>query len=189
MKKYYSLILTAVMAVVMVLSAQAANPQFEGVLGMNFSTINRNGISFRPGFHAGVRGIYEIPTVTQGFYVNAAALLSLKGYKNDSVSYCPFFVDVPIHAGYKYDVDDRFAMFIEAGPYMGVGLFGKCEGKNIFSEEVGYKRFDVGFGVRGGVEFIRRISVSLGGDFGFLQVKSGTSARPRNVTASVAYKF
>ena len=189
MKKLYSFLFTAAVAVIMSISSMASNPEFEAVIGMNFSTINREGIIFRPGFHAGVRGFYEIPSVTPGFYVNGAALLSLKGFKTDSISYYPYFIDVPIHAGYRYEVDDRFAMFIEAGPYVGIGLFGKSDGHDVFSDEVGYKRLDLGFGVRGGVIFNRKISVSLGADYGFLKAVDGFSAKPRNIMASVGYKL
>ena len=177
------------MAAVMSFSALASNPEFEAVFGMNFSTINRNGISFRPGFHAGIRGIYEIPKVVEGFYVNGAAVLSLKGFKTDSISFYPYFIDVPIHAGYRYDVDDRFSLFIEAGPYVGIGIFGKCDGHDIFSKEVDYNRLDLGFGARGGAIFNKRISVSLGADYGFLKVISNSTARPRNIMASVSYKL
>ncbi len=189
MKKIYSFVIAAAMAVVVSFSTMASSPEFEAVLGLNFSTINRYGIGFRPGFHAGFRGTWEIPSVTQGFYVNAATLLSLKGFKTDSVGYYPFFLDVPVHAGYKYEVDERFSMFIDAGPYVGIGLFGKSNGHDVFSDEVGYKRLDMGLGGRGGVEFNKRVSISLGGDFGFIKVFKTSKAKPRNVTFSVGYKF
>ena len=72
------------MAVGISFSAQATAADIEGVVGMNFSTIDQSGVGFRPGFHAGVRATFYIPDVVQGFYVNGAALLSLKGYKLNS---------------------------------------------------------------------------------------------------------
>lgn len=189
MKKIISAITVAIMAVVFSFSAQALPPEFEAVVGLNFSTVNYENVGFRHSFHAGIRTIYQVPTVTPGFYVNAAALLSLKGFKTDSISFNPYYLDIPIHAGYKYEVDDRFAMFIEGGPYVGIGLFGKCEGVDIFSDEIGYNRLDIGIGARGGVEFDKRYSISLGGDFGFLKVTDDFDAKPRNITFSLAYKF
>ena len=190
MKKIYSAICVAVMAVVFSFSSQANNLEFEGVLGMNLSTINNDGIRFRPGFHAGVRAIYQIPSVTQGFYVNATTLLSFKGFKTDSISFNPFYLDIPIHAGYRYDFDERYAAFVEAGPYVGIGLFGKSQGKDIFSDEVGYKRLDVGVGLRGGLVFRQKVSISLGADFGFIEVLDRYyKAKPRNIALSFGYKF
>lgn len=189
MKKLYSVICAAILAVGIGFSAQATAADFESVIGMNFSTIDQSGVAFRPGFHVGGRATFYLPDVVQGFYVNSAALLSLKGYKTDSINFKPFFLDIPIHAGYLYMLDDRASMFIEAGPYVGIGLFGKCEGENVFSDKVGYKRLDFGIGVRGGVVLMQRYSVSLGADFGFLNVIDGASTKPRNIALSFGYKF
>ena len=188
MKKFYSVFFAAVLTVVS-FSAQAATPYWEAVAGLNFSTINRSGVNFRPGFHAGIRGTMEIPTVTDGFYVNAAAMFSLRGFKADSVTFNPFYLDIPIHAGYKYEMDERFTVFAEAGPYLGVGLFGKAGGFNLFSDEVGYHRVDLGLGLHLGAEFNKRFAVSLGGDFGFLNVADGIHSKPRNIRVTVGYRL
>lgn len=189
MKKFYSLTIAAIMAALFGLSAQAVPLDFEAVAGLNFSTVNRDGINFRPGVHVGARATLPIPDVTLGFYVNAATLLSYRGFKADSISFNPVFLDIPIHAGYKYELDSRAAMFIEAGPYVGIGLFGKSEGHKVFSDEVGYRRLDIGMGVRGGIEILYRYSISLGGDFGFRGVTNDFSAKPRNITVSLGCKF
>ncbi len=181
--------IVAVLAMGVNLPAKASDWQLEAVAGINFATVDHEGIGFRHGFHSGLRLTREIPKVTPGFYVNAAALLSLKGFKTDSVSYNPFFLDIPIHAGYKYEIDDNIAMFAEGGPYIGVGLFGKRAGKNVFSDVVGYKRFDFGIGVRGGIQIYKRYSISVGGDFGFLRVTRDFSSKPRNVFISLGYRF
>ena len=183
--------IVAVLAMGVNLSARASdsNWQLEGVAGINFATVDHDGIGFRHGFHAGLRLTREIPTVTQGFYVNAAALLSLKGFKTDSLSYNPYFLDIPVHAGYRYEIDDNIAMFAEGGPYIGIGLFGKRSGTNVFSDEVGYKRFDFGIGLRGGIQIYNRYSISVGADFGFLKVTDDFSSRPRNVIISLGYRF
>ena len=183
------MIIVAVMACSMAFPAVAESPEWEAVAGMNFSTINRDGIGFRHGFHAGMRMTFEVPSVTQGFYINTAALLSLEGYKTDSISYSPFFINIPVHAGYKYEIDNPFAMFIECGPYFGIGAFGKAAGKNVFSDEVGYNRFNFGVGFRGGFVFYRKYSVSLGGDFGFLKMNKDSRSKPRNIYLSLGYKF
>ena len=188
MKKLYSVVFAALMAVVS-FSAHAETPYWEAVAGLNLSTIDRSGVDFRPGFHAGIRGTWDIPKVTDGFYVNAATLLSFRGFKMDSISYNPFFLDIPVHAGYKYAMDDRFSLFAEAGPYVGIGLFGKTEGYNVFSDEIGYKRLDVGFGLHVGIEFNNKVSVSLGGDFGFLKVADDFDYKPRNLKISVGYRL
>ena len=188
MKKFYSLFIAVLLAVVS-FSARAVTPTWEAVAGLNFSTLDKSGVDYRPGFHAGVRGTVEIPSVTQGFYTNAAALITYRGFKIDSIAFNPFYLDIPIHAGYKYDMDDRFALFAEAGPYVGVGLFGKSQGYGVFSDELGFRRLDLGFGMFVGVEFSHKVSVSLGGDFSFLKVSDDLPFMPRSVRVSVGYKL
>ena len=189
MKKFYSLFIAFLTFVLVGFSAQAETPRFEGVVGLNFSTLDKSGIKFRPGFHVGFRASYDIPQVTQGFYVNAATLVSFRGFKIDSISFNPFYLDIPIHAGYKYDMDERFALFIEAGPYFGIGLFGKAAGQNLFSDEVGFKRMDIGLGLRGGTTLNQKLSISLGSDFGFIKVSDDIPFKPRNIYVSVGYKL
>ena len=48
---------------------------------------------------------------------------------------------------------------------------------------------DLGIGIRGVVDLFVRYSVSLGADFGFLKAIDGSSAKPRNITFSLGYKF
>ena len=62
-------------------------------------------------------------------------------------------------------------------------------GYDVFSDEVGYKRFDFGLGLRAGLEFNQKVPVSIGYDFGVLDVADDASAKTRNLTISVGYKF
>ena len=73
-------------------------------------------------------------------------------------------------------------------PYFGVGLFGKTDGEDMFGDE-GFKRFDFGLGLRAGLEFNNKIPVSIGYDFGVLDVFDEVSAKTRNLTISIGYKF
>ena len=36
-----------------------------------------------------------------------------------------YYLEVPVHFGYKHTVSDKFALFGEFGPYFACGLFGK----------------------------------------------------------------
>ena len=188
MKKIYSILIVA-LATMMGFSAQAGAPQWEIVAGMNVANVDASGCSSRIGFHAGIRSTFGIPSVNNGFYANAGALLSLKGFKGAGITLNPFYLDIPVHAGYKYAVNDNLALFGEFGPYFGIGLFGKTDGVNVFSDEGGYKRFDFGLGLRAGLEFNQKVPVSIGYDFGVLDVADEVSAKNRNLTISVGYKF
>ena len=172
-------------------SASAQDLRFEGVAGLNISNM---GYSYKAGFHAGARMEISLDCVTEGFYANGGALLSLKGYridwgfaKNIANAYS---LELPVHAGFRYSFNDTFAIFGEAGPYIGIGLFGKDKAKfNISSDdeidgystiEIEYddngktfdsiRRFDFGIGLRTGVEFLQKYSVSFGYDQGLVNL-------------------
>ena len=174
MKKFFTLIVAVVMGVG-VASAQGLSA--EAVAGLNVS--DWGGLGDRAGFHVGIRGEYMTPV--KGLYANAAALFSLKGCKQDYgdwgvVRSDAYYVEFPIHVGYKFAVNDSFAVFGDAGPYLGVGLFGSThaigdDNKEYFESEIVFdeaKRFDFGVGLRVGVEFFKRYSFSVGYDWGLL---------------------
>jgi hypothetical protein len=174
MKKIFTLIAAVVMGVG-VASAQGLSA--EAVAGLNVS--DWGGLGDRAGFHVGIRGEYMTPV--KGLYANAAALFSLKGCKQDygewgAARSDAYYVEFPIHVGYKFAVNDSFAVFGDAGPYLGVGLFGSThaigdDNKEYFESEIVFdeaKRFDFGVGLRVGVEFFKRYSFSVGYDWGLL---------------------
>ena len=158
--------------------------------GMNVSKYTFTGFDNRIGFHAGVKAELGLSQEESGAYMDFAALLTLKGAKIDggaiaSFKFNPYYLEVPVHIGYKYAVNDDFALFGSVGPYIAVGLFGKAkfnmgsaigdlagmegmevegmEGKSL-SEDIfgddGFKRFDFGLGLKAGVEFSRKYPVS-----------------------------
>ena len=187
MKKLLSILAAAILAFGN--AAMAENLNFEGVVGMNVANINVSDFNSRIGFHVGVRGTYAFQSPDQGLYANAGALLSLKGAKLEDVTFNPYYLEIPIHMGYKYSITDAVGIFGEFGPYFGSGLFGKTEGVDVFSDEVGYKRFDVGLGLRAGFEFAKKASVSIGYDFGLTDIADEANAQNRNFSISLGYKF
>lgn len=188
MKKFYSILMVALAAFSVNFSAHAEAPQWEVVAGMNVANLDASGASSRIGFHAGVRTTFGIPSADNGFYVNAGAMLSLKGCKAGGFTLNPYYLDIPVHAGYKYAINESVALFGEFGPYFGIGLFGKTDGEDMFVDD-GFKRFDFGLGLRAGLEFNQKVPVSIGYDFGVLDVFDDVSAKTRNLTISVGYKF
>ena len=116
-------------------------------------------------------------------------MLTYTGFKLDSINYSPVSLVIPIHVGYKYELDLKKYLFIEAGPYFSIGLFGKSEGRNVFSKEVGYKRFDAGLGLRAGLDLNEKWIFSVGGDFGFINRLDIKRTRTSTVMASIGYRL
>lgn len=175
MKKILLLIAASIMSISAI---NAQNLSTEVVAGMNLS--NLGGIGSKVGFHAGARFELALPSLAKGVYTNAGLLLTSKGTKWDGgllmgkATANAYFLELPIHIGYKYTINDNFAIFGEGGPYVGFGLFGKNKTTEFdgYSETVNtfdtIKRFDVGLGLRVGVEFKKKYSLSVSYDWGLL---------------------
>lgn len=105
----------------------------------------------------------------------------------------------PIHIGYMYHINNDFSIFATGGTYFTIGLSGEYKGRDVDGETdtvdlyesgSGDKRFEMGLGVKVGVEFIRHIQVSLGYDYGLTKLnKDGDDLKNRTINLSVAYIF
>ena len=179
--------------------------------GMNVSKYTITGFDSRIGFHAGIKAELGLSQEASGAYMDFAALLTLKGAKIDAGSLAsfkmnPYYLEVLVHIGYKYAVNDDFALFGSAGPYIAVGLFGKAKAKvdgdlvdlgefggNSASEDIfgddGFKRFDFGLGLKAGVEFSKKYQVAISYDFGLVEVAKDLGMKNRNLMISLGYMF
>ncbi|WP_308745703.1 porin family protein [uncultured Bacteroides sp.] len=195
-----------------VVSVNAQDNLKWGVMaGMNVSKYTITGFDSRIGFHAGVKAELGLSQEASGAYMDFAALLTLKGAKIDAGSLAsfkmnPYYLEVPVHVGYKYAVNDDFALFGSVGPYIAVGLFGKAKAKvdgniadlgelgtnsaseNIFGDD-GLKRFDFGLGLKAGVEFSKKYQVAISYDFGLVEVAKDLGMKNRNLMLSLGYMF
>lgn len=195
------------------------NVKFEGVVGMNIAKMDV--YDSKPGFHIGVRGELALPSLVNGLYTNAGLLVSQKGAKLDlgdlgKVKLNAYYLELPIHIGYKYNLNEDFSLFGEFGPYFAFGLGGKhkvteldfdYEGNETYNEYSyntfdSMKRFDAGLGFRIGAEFKQKYTISLGYDFGLVNTWKGnsenaeddgldltSSCKNKNFTISIGYKF
>lgn len=201
-----------VLVAMSVVSVNAQDNLKWGVMaGMNVSKYTITGFDNRIGFHAGVKAELGLSQEASGAYMDFAALLTLKGAKIDggsiaSIKFNPYYLEVPVHVGYKYAVNDDFALFGSVGPYIAVGLFGKAKAKvdgniadlgelgtnsaseNIFGDD-GLKRFDFGLGLKAGVEFSKKYQVAISYDFGLVEVAKDLGMKNRNLMLSLGYMF
>mgnify|MGYP000791897520 CR=1 FL=1 len=174
------------------------------------------------GFHGGIKGELGLPQVSKGLYLDFGVLLSSHGWKSPGyyvnggyvnqnkpgISYehksNPYFLNIPIHIGYKFPVSRNMNMFVHAGPYFNIGLFGKLQevqtvnkekqsvvttANNVFSSDI-LQRFDWGLGFRAGVEIVRHIQLAVGYDWGMKNInKNGVDCKNRTFVASCTYMF
>lgn len=181
------------------------------------------------GFHVGLKGELGLPQAAKGLYLDFGLLLSSHGWKSAGYYYngdyarsveqtpgtsssgyasgwkcTPYYLNIPVHIGYKFATGRNVSLFVNAGPYFNIGLFGKAtetitsdKGEvtakkttdNVFSDKM-QERFDWGLGFRAGVEIVRHIQLGIGYDWGMKNIyKSGTECKNRTFTASCAYLF
>lgn len=219
------LLLVAIMAA----SLSTVNAQdgfkFGVTAGMNVAKMSATGLDSKVGYNLGVKAELGLPQLANGVYVDGAVLFTSKGAKMDfgdlgSQKINSNYLEIPIHIGYKYAINDNFNVFGSFGPYFAFGIGGKTKVEELdytdddelirvsekydtFGDD-GLKRFDLGLGLRVGVEINKRYQVSLGYDFGltetyksefepsdenYEEMDFGSGAKNRNLTISVAYMF
>lgn len=103
--------------------------------GVNVN-IPSGGYSGQTGINVGVKAELGLPHVTKGWLVDFGALLSSHGwnsrgyYDNTTGTLLkweatPYYLNIPVHMGYKFNCSDNFKFFAAVGPYLNIGLFGK----------------------------------------------------------------
>lgn len=183
------------------------------------------------GFHVGVKGERGLPQVTKGLYLDFGLALSSHGWESPGYYYnesypslystegnqgntiagysskwdcTPYYLNIPVHIGYKFSTGRNVGLFVNAGSYFNIGLFGKAKetvtpdngepmtytrASNIFSDKM-MERFDWGLGFRAGIEIIHHIQLGIGYDWGMKNInKNGIDCKNRTFTVSWAYMF
>ena len=121
----------------------------------------------------------------------------------------PFYLNIPIHAGYRMGLGDNVKLSVSAGPYLGVGLWGKGTGTvkvsgdvpsdldikagkykvdNVFKDS-DLRRFEIGASVKAGLEFKDRYRLSVGYDIQLNSMMKDDDYYNQVVSVSVGYMF
>lgn len=183
-----------------------------GVNAANMAIEDFDDSKTKAGFHAGIKIDAEI---FDNVYLVGGIQYSLKGTKwsnetiliKEKTTINTSYLEIPVHMGYKYEFNDKFAVFGDLGPYFGIGLFGKqkTEYKNNSKEDSDeklfegddafLKRFDWGLGFNAGIELSKHFQIGVGYDWGINNIineewgDSDYSIRNKNFKATLAYMF
>ena len=193
-----------ILAVMLMVSAAAfaqTNFKFGVTGGMNLSKVhipnwNVNSDN-KVGWSAGIIGELSF---ANNIYTNMSVLYSSKGYKygyddeygDDKNTYN--YVEAPIHIGYKYPVADKISILGEVGPTFGflVSAKGVEEGYK-WSGTEDFNKFNFGLGFKVGAEFINRIRLTIGYDWGlsnnYKDVDDWGKERNRNFSVGMVIFF
>lgn len=210
MKKVFLFVFMAITA--MNTNAQGLRLGITGGMNINCPS-GENGQASKTGFDVGIKGELGLPDVSDGLYADFGVMLSLRGSKSSDsyhnsitensgkLNYNNYNLMIPVHVGYKFDVCKDVKLFVNAGPYVGIGLFGKLKytdnGKtttlsdNVYGDKL-ISRFDWGLGARAGAELSRHYQLSIGYDYGIKDLKTDknpVSRKNRAFSVAVAYMF
>lgn len=216
--KRTTLLLTLLLIITLPLAAQ--NFRIGATAGVNLN--DPQIVESKMGFSVGAKGEFGFKGLSEGWYMDAALLLESHAwkctfwgpgfptYKWLRQTVTPWYLNVPVHVGYRFPVSQNVKLFVNAGPYMAIGLFGKMkhdavmlDGKikkgtlldNVFTSEYpsggkAQNRFNWGAGVRFGVEIMDKYQVVLGYDRGLNRFSYDFGISRTNLfSVSAAYMF
>lgn len=173
-------------------------------------------VDARLGFNIGGKGEISFSKNESHVFGDFGLMLSAKGWSDDlayatSREYVEwkcrlYYLEVPIHIGYKYAVSEKIKILAGFGPYFAIGLLGRsefdCNGNtseitnpydgNLFKNGT-YKCFDFGVDAKAGIEANRNIQVFVGYELSLMSPTKERwkilSLKDRTFSISVAYLF
>lgn len=184
-------------------------------IGLNASNFSHEGFDPKCGFHLGVETMVDMSKFIDNTFVRTGILFSRKGAREDytagskivgmegnvyrhEATHRTCYIEIPVRYGYGYVLDEDWVFYGELGPYFALGLGGRSHiddtygGGTCYSRSDDFfddaKRFDFGLGFHAGVIFQKHHQLSLGYDFGYINMTDATSQN-RNFMASYTYYF
>ncbi|MEI7523489.1 MAG: porin family protein [Mariniphaga sp.] len=193
--------------VALMLLVQIVNAQTFGIKGgINFANVTFSGGGTTVS-EKSITGVHFGPimdfALQENLFLNTGLLFSIKGTKSEdsyggtTSTYTTTlnYLVVPINLAYKFPIDKKTKLVIQAGPYLGYALSGKDKGPDgstdiKFGEQGGLKRLDMGLGFGAGVEF-GPVVVSLNYELGLANIEDTSSYTAKNkvLQISLAYMF
>lgn len=144
--------------------------------------------SMTTSFHVGLALDLRLSSM---FYFSTGLYYSGKGYKYDDGKVAETataqYIDLPLQAALRFTLSDAFALQVNAGPYIAMGLGGSIKDDKAGKYDVPFfdhfGSFD--YGVQTGLSFIISRHITVGAAY---QIGMG-DYRNRNIGLSVGYNF
>lgn len=179
--------------------------------GLNASSFSRDGFDGKLGFHVGANALFDASKLLDNTYVRAELLFQRKGSREEvftlddtkhMMKYRTCYLELPIHYGYACGLDNDWTIFGETGPYFAMGVGGRSrlgyEDENtglkvthsdkFFSGPGDPSNFDMGWGIHVGAIFQQDHQLSIGWDWGFINMNDAY-LQNRNFMISYTYYF
>ena len=183
--------------------------RFGVIGGINLSGNEEKMVRNFAGFKIGARAEFRL---SKHFFLDANLALAGKGEKKESDYYSihddlsvvtyyvnrkVYYLELPVHIGFKVKVAKPVSLFITLGPYIGYGLFGKDKDTrdsgytNLYSKGRESRRFDYGIGIQVGAELFNKVQLSVGYDIGFPNYRGRFNTNDYNwiMPITIGYMF
>lgn len=185
--------------------ADAQQVKFGPTIGLNVNVARGSEPSGAClGYTFGGSATYDFNNSTNSWYVGGSLLFSQKGYKGFTV-FMPqegkkdlkidsqhhiTSLEIPIVVGKNFAIGNKSSLFVEAGPYISCGLWGKSkteiDGKTsdsshkVFGKNA-YKRFDYGFTLGIGANISGRCRIKCNYEFGIPNLMDNSNQYPGTI--------
>lgn len=212
-------IIFTLLSLALCLPIAAQDVRFGALAGVNLNAPDN--LKSKIGYKLGAKAELGLSDLSQDLYLDMALLLetrawketyasAIAAYKQSEVSTMPWYLNIPVHIGYRFLVSQNVNIFVNGGPYVALGLFGKMKHEtvlmdgstekgtrynNVFTDkdvngENVQRRLDWGVGLRLGAEFNNKYQVTLEYDRGFRGFTTDyLSSRANLYSLSFAYMF
>lgn len=222
MKKFYAILLTLAISVIaytakaqikvddlppykLGITVGMNMPWFSGSISQTLDgrTYSHN-YEMTQGFQVGANLMVDGSNLIENSFGRVELKYSMKGAKG-KVTYGHFFdeeeitthyIEVPVHAGYAWFINDDISIMAETGPYIAIGVSGTCEGNvngrpmpnaGVF-DAMGGSRFDFGWGVQGSLMIAKNYQLHVAYDMGFANINR-TLLQNRNLSVGFTWFF
>lgn len=178
---------------------------------MNASRFSASGYDAKLGFGLGLTAIFDASDLWKNSYVRTGLLFERLGVRytqwldpelptgsatpgeplhmvRNEVAVRTCYLQVPARYGYSWLLKKDWTLLAETGPYVAIGLGGKVDHEGKFFADTDAHRFDLGWGLHGGLLLHQDHQVMIGWDWGFINMNDAY-CQNRNFMVSYAYYF
>lgn len=178
-------------------------------LGFNAPTFGGDQYKSTIGWNFGVTSVLNTESFIPDSYLRGSLLYTRKGAAAGmdapmgigtihNLTTYQHYLELPIHFGYAYALNDLVTLMGETGPYFGfrasgsvrfdnmeISQFKKDQVKKYFPD---IKRFDWGWGIHAGVMLVNKYQLMVGYDWGLSNI-APTAGINKNFTINLAVYF
>lgn len=177
-------------------------------VGMNIASFSGSPYQNTVGLQAGLNLMLDGSEYAANTFGRVELKYSMKGAYHESPQtkesylqdwYKVHYLEVPVHMGYAWYVNEDWSVMAEGGPYVALGLWGNRKstlhtgGREVHSNETFFgdlngTRFDFGLGLQLSAMYLQDYQIHVAYDFGFINLHPSFQQN-RNLSVGFTYFF